>query len=143
MRAGESKREAHRKWEPPPSRRTGGVESRLRTSRRSVHLAAVMPPSAKLTQREMLRRLLDSGKLPAGDVESVRKLFDDIVAGRIGGMNHPQSVWAEKLCEQCGVDIRQPGARDTQTTRKKAKEEKDRILAEFDALPRPKKPPGR
>ncbi len=102
-----------------------------------------MPPAAKLTQREMLRRLLDSGKLAPGDAETVRKLYDDIVAGRIGGMNHPQSVWAEGLCVACGVEFRQPVARDAVSSKKKAKEEKERILAEFDALPRPKKPPGR
>jgi hypothetical protein len=102
-----------------------------------------MPAAAKLTQREMLRRLLETGKLSEDDATTIRKLYDDIVAGRIGGMNHPQSVWAEGLCQTCGVDIRQPGARDAASSKKKAKEEKERILAEFEAMPRPKKPPGR
>jgi hypothetical protein len=101
-----------------------------------------MPP-AKLPHRETLRRLLDCGKLAPSEVAAVRKLYDDIVAGRIGGMNHPQSLWAEQLCRRCGVEVRQAEPGDNGASRKKAKDEKNRLLAEFDALPRPKKPPGR
>jgi len=102
----------------------------------------LMPP-AKHPQREMLRRLLDSGKLAPSEAKTVRKLIDDIVAGCIGGLSHPQAVWAAQLCKKCGVAAQPAVARDNQSSRKKAKDEHDRILADFDAMPRPKRPPER
>ena len=97
-----------------------------------------MPP-VKLPQREMLRRLLDSGKLSPSDTEAIRAMYDDIVAGRIGGLNHDQGVRAEQLCRQCGIAAHHPGL----SIKKATKEDKEKLLAQFDAMPRPKKPPGR
>jgi hypothetical protein len=97
-----------------------------------------MPP-VKLPQREMLRRLLDSGKLTPTEAEVVRKLYDDIVAGLVGGLTVAQSLWAEQLCRKCGIIPNRPGM----SLKKETKQDKQRVLAEFDALPRPKKPPGK
>jgi len=97
-----------------------------------------MPP-AKLPQREMLRRLLDSGKLTPSETKAVRKLHDDLVTGQIGGLNGQQAAWAEEICRRCGVVV----ARVRPDHRKKGKEEAKKLVAEFDAMPRPKKPPGR
>jgi len=97
-----------------------------------------MPP-VTFPQREMLRRLLDSGKLSPGEADTVRKLYDDIVAGRIGGLNHPQIVWAERLCRRCAIVPIRPGV----AYGRKAREEQDKRVAEFAAMPRPKKPPGK
>ena len=97
-----------------------------------------MPPG-KLPQREMLRRLLDSGKLTPSEAETVRKLYDELVAGRIGGLNQRQAAWAEQLCEKCGIVL----VTVRPDTRKKGKDAAKKLVAEFDALPRPKKPPGR
>ena len=97
-----------------------------------------MPPR-KLPHREMLRRLMDSGKLTPSDAEAVRALHDDIVAGRIGGLNHEQSLWAEQLCQRYGITPNLP----TIGTKKVTKEDKERVIAQFDAMPRPKKPPGK
>ena len=110
----------------------------LRLLKGSVHLPAAMPP-VKLPQREMLRRLLDSGKLTPSEAETARKLRDDIVDGRIGGLNHAQSVWAEQLCQKCGITPNRPAM----GTKKATKEDKERVIAQFDAMPRPKKPPGK
>ncbi len=87
----------------------------------------------------MLRRLLDSGKLTPGDAAAARKLYDDILAGQIGGLTQQQSRWAEQLCRKVGILAHQP----KMTSREKTKETNAKLLAEFDALPRPKKPPGR
>jgi hypothetical protein len=65
-------------------------------------MSAAMPP-VKLPQREMLRRLLDSGKLSPSDTEAARKMHDDLNAGRIGGLNYQQSVWAVQLWRKCGI----------------------------------------
>ena len=97
-----------------------------------------MPP-AKLPQREMLHRLLDSGKLTPSETKAVRKLHDDLVAGQIGGLNGQQAAWAEEICCRCGIVV----ARARPDSRKKGKDAAKKLVAEFDALPRPKKPPGR
>ena len=52
----------------------------------------------KLPHREMLRRLLDSGKLTPAEASTARKLYDDLVAGKIGGLTAQQNRWAEQLC---------------------------------------------
>jgi hypothetical protein len=96
-----------------------------------------MPPR-KLPQREMLRRLLDSGKLATSDAKAVRKLHDDLAAGRIGGLNGQQAAWAEELCRKCGFV-----AAPVRPHKKRTTDEAKRMVAEFDAMPRPKKPPGR
>jgi hypothetical protein len=95
--------------------------------------------SPKLPQREMLRRLLDSGKLTPSEAEAAGKLRDDIVDGRIGGLNHAQSVWAEQLCKKYGIVASRPAL----NIKKATKEDKERVIAQFDAMPRPKKPPGK
>jgi hypothetical protein len=95
-------------------------------------------PRMKLPQREVLRRLLDCGKLTPSESEAARKLYDDIVDGRIGGLNHAQSVWAEALCKKCEIAPNHPPMR----ARKETKEDKAKVIAQFDAMPRPKKPPG-
>ena len=97
-----------------------------------------MPP-VTFPQREMLRRLLDSGKLTPSETEAARKLYDEIVAGRVGGLNHAQSVWAERLCRRCGIAASRPKP----FIKKVTKEDKEKVIAQFDAMPRPKKPPGK
>ncbi len=60
-------------------------------------------PLLKLPQGEMLRRLLDSAKLSTSETEAARKMYDDLKAGRIGGLNYQQSVWAVQLYRRCGI----------------------------------------
>ncbi len=95
----------------------------------------------RLPEREVLRRLLDSGKLTAADQEFVRQMHDDIVAGRIGGLAHQQRTRVERLCRECGVQLAVPPPRSE--TRKKKEVETEQLLAQFDAMPRPKRPPGK
>jgi hypothetical protein len=97
-----------------------------------------MPP-VKLSQREMLRRLLDSGKLTPTEADVVQKLHDEIVAGLIGGLTVAQSLWAEQLCRRCGIVASRPGM----SLKKETKQDKERVIAQFDSMPRPKKPPGK
>jgi hypothetical protein len=100
--------------------------------------ASAMPP-VKLPQREMLRRLLDSGKLTPSEAGAVREMHDALTTGRIGGLNQRQAAWAEEVCRRCGIVV----ARARPDSRKKGKDAAKKLVAEFDALPRPKKPPGR
>ena len=66
-------------------------------------------------------------------------MYDDLVAGRIGGLNQTQAAWAQQLCERCGI----AASRVNPLSKKKGKDEAKKPVAEFDAMPRPKKPPGR
>jgi hypothetical protein len=100
--------------------------------------ASAMPP-VKFPQREMLRRLLDSGKLTSSEAGAVREMHDALTTGRIGGLNQRQAAWAEEVCRRCGIVV----ARARPDSRKKGKDAAKKLVAEFDALPRPKKPPGR
>ncbi len=91
-----------------------------------------------LPHREILRRLLDSGKLTPSEAETARKMHHDLVAGRIGGLNSQQGAWTQKLCRRVDVSMHEASVGKT-----KAQAEKESQLAAFDAMPRPKKPPGK
>ena len=97
-----------------------------------------MPPPQR-PQREMLRQLLDSGKLTPSETQAVHKLHDDIATGQIGGLNGQQAAWAEEICRRCGIVV----VRARPDSRKKGKEAAKEQAAAFDAMPRPKKPPGK
>lgn len=93
---------------------------------------------AKVPQRVVLRQMLESGKLSAAETKTVKQLFDDLSRGKIGGLNSQQSAWMEQVCSRIGIAVDKPRAPP-----RKKKEDTKKIAAEFDALPRPKKPPGR
>ncbi len=92
---------------------------------------------AKVPQRVMLRQLLGSGQLTAPETERVQQMSDDLNAGRIGGLNAQQAAWAEQLCARVGIVVERAAP-----PRRKKDETKTHVAA-FDALPRPKKPPGK
>jgi diphthamide synthase (EF-2-diphthine--ammonia ligase) len=97
-------------------------------------------PVVKLPQREVLRRLLDTGKLVPSDAKLVRRAYDDLVAGKIAALSFEQRVHMERLCRRCGVALTEITRSDS---KKKAQLEQKRAVADFDAMPRPKRPPGR
>lgn len=105
--------------------------------REALYSRASMLP-AKIPQRVVLRQLLDSGKLTAAETKTVKQLFDNLSRGRIGGLNSQQSAWIEQVCQRCGVAVDRP-----KPPPRKKKDDTKRLAAEFDAMPRPKKPPGR
>lgn len=91
-----------------------------------------------LPHREMLRGLLDSGQLTPSEAETAGKIHGDLVGGGIGGLNYQQGAWTQRLCQRVGISMH-----EARPTVSKAQAEKERQLTEFDAMPRPKKPPGR
>jgi hypothetical protein len=92
----------------------------------------------KVPQRVVLRQMLDCGKLTSAETKTVGKLFDDLSAGRIGGLNTQQSAWVEQVCKRCGIAVER-----AKPPPRKKKDETKKLVADFDAMPRPKKPPGR
>lgn len=97
-------------------------------------------PLVKLPQREVLRRLLDTGKLAPAEEKLLRQAYDDLVAGKMVALNYEQRVQMEQLCRRCGVALTENTPSDS---KKKARLEKERAVANFDAMPRPKRPPGK
>jgi hypothetical protein len=116
-----------------------GVEGRSFFIAVAVCSGALMP-LMKHSQPELLRQLLACGKLSPSELGEVRRLYDDLVAGRVGGLTTQQTQWAERLRRQCGIALRRAMPRED---KKPTREAQQRLLDAFEALPRPKAPPGR
>jgi hypothetical protein len=86
----------------------------------------------------MLRLLLACEKLTPDDTARARKLFDDLTAGRLLRLDHESRMWVERLfyAHKLGNQRPREGAKPSKATSKQ-------LVAAFDAMPRPKKPPGR
>jgi hypothetical protein len=95
-------------------------------------------PLQKPPEREMLRLLLACGKLTPDEVGRARKFFDDLAAGRLVRLDHENRVWVERLfyAHKLGQQRSREVAKPTKATSKQ-------LIAAFDAMPRPKKPPGK
>ena len=97
-------------------------------------------PLMKHSQPELLRQLLACGKLSPSESGEVRRLYDDLVAGRVGGLTSQQSRGAEQLRRNCGIALSRAKPRED---KKATQETQQRLLDAFEALPRPKAPPGK
>ena len=86
----------------------------------------------------MLRLLLACEKLTPDEVGRARKLLDDLAAGRLLRLDHENRVWVERLffAHKLGSQRPREVAKSTKATSKQ-------LVAAFDAMPRPKKPPGK
>jgi len=89
------------------------------------------PP--KRTDQETLRRLLDSGKLDAAEGTEIQSALDGLLAGK--EVTGQQRLRASVLYERYNLGEAHPG--------RKRGADKRELLAAFDAMPRPKKPPGK
>jgi hypothetical protein len=89
------------------------------------------PP--KRTDQETLRRLLDSGKLDAAEGTEIQSALDGLLAGK--EVTGQQRLRASVLYERYKLGEAHPG--------RKRGADKRELLAAFDAMPRPKKPPGK
>jgi hypothetical protein len=90
------------------------------------------PP--KRTDQETLRRLLDSGKLDAAEGTEIQQALDGLLAGK--EVTGQQRLRASVLYERYNLGEAHPVGR-------KRGSDKRELLAAFDAMPRPKKPPGK
>lgn len=86
----------------------------------------------------MLRLLVACEKLTPDEASRARKLLDDLEAGRLVRLDHENRVWAERLFHAHKLGSQRPRepARSGKATSKQ-------LIAAFDAMPRPKKPPGK
>jgi hypothetical protein len=95
-------------------------------------------PASKRSDRAMLQSLLDSGKLSQEEAQQARKLCDDLVEGRIARLNPQHRAWVDHLFFEYKLGGQRP-----REAAKISKARKAEIIEAFDAMPRPKKPPGR
>jgi hypothetical protein len=93
-----------------------------------------------LSEREKLRRLLESDRLAQCERKEAQRLHDELVGGRVAQLSTPSRVWVESLIKKHrlwgGLQL---GLLALNRRKAKARE----LAAAFDAMPRPKKPPGR
>jgi hypothetical protein len=102
-----------------------------------------LPPRS---DRDTLRALLDSGKLSPSQSEDFREKYEQIVLGQLL-LSNPERKWADylyyehQLGERPVKSARSPAI--AKSIRKQNEENKKELLARFDAMARPKKPPGK
>jgi hypothetical protein len=93
-------------------------------------------PFPKQTEKETLQRLLASGKLTPVETADVQGSYDALIAGK--ELDSDQRLRANAL-----YDMYKLGEENVQVGRRRGQAKTDELLAKFDAMPRPKKPPGR
>ena len=91
----------------------------------------------KRTDKETLERLLASGKLTPTEAAEVQLIQDAVVAaGR-------ELDSAERLKTNILYDKHDVGGEGAQPSRRRGQAWNGDLIAKFDAMPRPKKPPGK
>jgi hypothetical protein len=93
-------------------------------------------PSPKRTDRETLDRLLASGTLTLAEAVDVERIHEVVATGR--ELDPAQRLKANALYERHKLD-----GEGAQSSRRLARSRSDALNAKFDAMPRPKKPPGK
>jgi hypothetical protein len=93
-------------------------------------------PFPKQTEKETLQRLLASGKLTPVETADVQGSYDALIAGK--ELDSDQRLRANAL-----YDMYKLGEENVQLGRRRGQAKTDELLAKFDAMPRPKKPPGK
>ena len=90
----------------------------------------------KLTDKETLRALLASGKLTLEETREIQQSYDALITGQ--ELEPHQRMKANTLYEKYKL-----GEERVQASRKRGQSKLGELLAKFDAMPRPKRPPGK
>ena len=93
-------------------------------------------PFPKLTDKEKLERLFASGKLTLAEAADLQCFHDAVAAG--GELNSAQRLKANTLYDNHELD-----GEGALTSRRRGQARRGEVIAKFDAMPRPKKPPGK
>jgi len=94
-------------------------------------------PLPKRTDKETLERLLASGKLTPIETTDIQQSHDAVAAGN--ELDAHQRLRANVLYEE----KYKLGEERTWAGRRRGHSWTDELVAKFDAMPRPKKPPGK
>lgn len=93
-------------------------------------------PLPKQTDKETLQRLLASGKLTPVETADIQASYDAVVAGK--ELDSDQRMRANAL-----YDKNKLAEESVPAGRRRGQAKTDELLAKFDAMPRPKRPPGK
>jgi hypothetical protein len=93
-------------------------------------------PSPERTDKETLDRLLASGTLTLAEAAEVERIRDAVAAGK--DLDPAQRLKANTLYDKHRLD-----GEGAQSGRRRVQARNDELNARFDAMPRPKKPPGK
>jgi hypothetical protein len=93
-------------------------------------------PFPSRTDNETLQRLLESGKLTPVETADIQRSYDAVVAG--AELDPAQRMKANTLYE-----LHKLGAEPALAGRRRGRGWNNDLLAKFDAMPRPKRPPGK
>jgi hypothetical protein len=88
------------------------------------------------TDKETLQRLLASGKLTPVETADIQRSYDAVLAG--GELDSAQRTKANTLYERHKL-----GEEPAQAGRRRGRGWNNELVAKFDAMPRPKRPPGK
>jgi hypothetical protein len=90
------------------------------------------------SDRETLRLLLEFAKMPSGEAAPFNQMYEELVDGRRADLNDTERVSVQSAFDRHGVANLQYPPRKTSYQRVQ-----DKAAAAFDAMPRPKRPPGK
>jgi hypothetical protein len=88
------------------------------------------------SDRETLRRLVDCGKLTPAQVEAFEEKYAQLVSGALTELSGDDRKSADIMYNEHKLGEQEPRRGRTNANQKE-------LLAKFDAMPRPKKPPGK
>ena len=99
-----------------------------------------MPTPMRLlrSDRETLRLLLEFAKMPAGEAAPFNQMYEELVGGQRVDLTDTERLSVQSAFERHGVANLQYPPRKTSYQRAQ-----DTAAAAFDAMPRPKRPPGK
>lgn len=96
------------------------------------------PKRFLLSDRELLRLVLKYATLTSGESKPFARMYDELVSGKFTELKDTDRLWVKSVYDAQGVgDLHYAGRRNARKT------SKDSQAAAFDALPRPKRPPGK
>jgi hypothetical protein len=90
------------------------------------------------SDRETLRLLLEFAKLSSGEAVPFKQMYEDLVEGRRADLTDTERVSVQSAFDRHGVANLQYPSRKNSFQRTQ-----DSAAAAFDAMPRPKRPPGK
>ncbi len=98
-----------------------------------------MRRGTKLTSREVLDRLLQSGRLTAYELSAFKGWYDKLTSGAVAELPPRTRLWVDAIYQDRGVGARRAEARKLARAKAQAKKEATSVTA----MPLPKKPPGK
>jgi len=102
-----------------------------------------MRPGAKLTDREILDRLIRYGKLSPAEARVFAGFYEKLTSGALAELSPKHRLWVEAIYQGGGVGALRASARSKARRAHQAGKQVERPSTWFETMPLPKRPPGR